>query len=147
PGKNPVYGNPLLADYRNATAPEDFSLQAGSPAIDKGVALGYKADFVNNPVPRQAGPDIGAFEYQPAGVPLAADGKAAVTIVLPPAPGDAQRFAGAELARYLEKISGAHFELREGNDGGSPSIKLRRSEEKGEVYTISRHAQQIVLSG
>ncbi len=42
----------------------DFSLQATSPAIDKAVNWGQKYDFLGNPRPVGAGPDIGAYEYQ-----------------------------------------------------------------------------------
>jgi hypothetical protein len=41
----------------------DFHLQAGSPAIDAGLNLGYTKDFEDNTVPVGAAPDIGAYEY------------------------------------------------------------------------------------
>jgi hypothetical protein len=42
---------------------EDFHLQAGSPAINKGVNLGYTKDYEDHAVPIGAAPDIGAYEY------------------------------------------------------------------------------------
>ena len=43
----------------------DFSLQAGSPAIDAGSPLAAPAtDILNHPRPTGGGIDIGAFEYQ-----------------------------------------------------------------------------------
>ena len=39
----------------------DFSLPAGSPAINKGVSVGLKEDFYGNPI--VGNPDIGAIEY------------------------------------------------------------------------------------
>ena len=41
----------------------DFHLQAGSPAIDAGLNLGYTKDFENKTVPVGAAPDMGACEY------------------------------------------------------------------------------------
>jgi hypothetical protein len=41
----------------------DFHLQLGSPAIDRGVNLGYKTDLDNGTVPSGAAPDIGPYEY------------------------------------------------------------------------------------
>jgi hypothetical protein len=49
----------------------DLHLQAGSPAVDAGTAVGYAADYDGRPVPLdgngdgQALPDMGAFEYKP----------------------------------------------------------------------------------
>jgi len=42
----------------------DLHLQADSPAIDAGVALGYVEDFDGRPTPAGKAPDLGAFEYQ-----------------------------------------------------------------------------------
>jgi hypothetical protein len=44
-------------------AGRDFRLQSQSPAINGGVDLGYTKDFEGNPVPINAAPDMGAFEY------------------------------------------------------------------------------------
>lgn len=41
----------------------DFRLQAGSPAINAGAALGTTADFDGNPVPNGGATDIGPLEY------------------------------------------------------------------------------------
>jgi len=41
----------------------DYHLRAGSPAIDAGLDVGLKADFVGTPVPQGKAPDIGAFEF------------------------------------------------------------------------------------
>jgi hypothetical protein len=40
----------------------DLHLQAGSPAIDAGLRLGYTLDFDGSVVPAGAAPDLGAFE-------------------------------------------------------------------------------------
>ena len=46
-------------------AGNDFHLQAGSPAIDKGTTIsGLSADFDGKPRPKGAQFDIGAYEYQ-----------------------------------------------------------------------------------
>ncbi len=50
---SPVPDDPLFVDSDNG----DFSLQAGSPAIDAGTDLGYPFQGI--------APDIGAFEYVP----------------------------------------------------------------------------------
>ncbi len=64
-GTNLVKGNPLFADAEN----NDFSLQQGSPAIDKGIdsLIGVVApviDFEGIARPQGAGFEIGAFEYK-----------------------------------------------------------------------------------
>jgi hypothetical protein len=58
-GTNSVKGNPLFVN-----APVDFSLKAGSPAIDKGLAtLAPPTDFIGTIRPQGAAYDIGAYEY------------------------------------------------------------------------------------
>jgi hypothetical protein len=42
----------------------DYRLQAGSPAIDAALPLGYTLDYQNAAVPFGPAPDIGAFEYR-----------------------------------------------------------------------------------
>jgi hypothetical protein len=42
--------------------PSGFEPMASSPAIDHGVDLGYKQDFLGKPIPAGAAPDIGPFE-------------------------------------------------------------------------------------
>lgn len=44
----------------------DFSLAAGSPAIDKGAAAVAATDIVGTPRPQGAGTDIGAWEFAPS---------------------------------------------------------------------------------
>jgi len=46
-------------DYGNF----DFTLVAGSPAIDTGTYVGLTSDFLGNIIPSGAAPDIGAYEY------------------------------------------------------------------------------------
>lgn len=60
PGNGAVYGNPLFKNYTSASQPEDFALQPGSNAIDKGQQIGYTTDFFDKPV--KGLPDIGAIE-------------------------------------------------------------------------------------
>src|SRR5262245_39377639 len=52
-------GNPLFVNVGAG----DFHLQAGSPAIDAGLCLGYTKDFENKTVPVGAAPDMGAYEF------------------------------------------------------------------------------------
>jgi hypothetical protein len=40
----------------------DFHLQAGSPAVNRGVAVGYAQDLDHHPVPLGGTPDLGAYE-------------------------------------------------------------------------------------
>lgn len=47
----------------------DYRLQAGSPAIDAGVDLGYRQDYAGQPVPAGSAPDAGAYEYGSAPAP------------------------------------------------------------------------------
>ena len=41
----------------------DFALTASSPAIDRGLLLGYEADFRGTKTATNALPDLGAFEF------------------------------------------------------------------------------------
>lgn len=64
----PLGQDEQLADPRFVDLGENnFSLQSNSPAIDAGADLRYDKDLIGNPVPINAAPDLGAFEYQ--GVP------------------------------------------------------------------------------
>jgi hypothetical protein len=51
-------GDPLFVNV----AAGDLHLQAGSPAIDAGLDLGYTRDFEGNTVPQGAAPGMGAYE-------------------------------------------------------------------------------------
>jgi parallel beta-helix repeat protein len=55
-----LFNNPAFVN----AAGNDFRLQAGSPAIDTGVAISATAlDFVGVPRPQGGGYDVGAYEY------------------------------------------------------------------------------------
>lgn len=43
---------------------KDFKLLSASPAIDKGIVLGYNKDYSNYSVPNGGSPDIGSHEFQ-----------------------------------------------------------------------------------
>ena len=65
PGAHSIITNPDLAANSFEPAPE-------SPAIDRGVVLGYGRDLIGHPVPidgngdGEAAPDLGAYEYVPS---------------------------------------------------------------------------------
>lgn len=63
PGSNPVLGDPNFVNYVTGNKPEDFAIQAGSPAINKGLNLGYTVDLGGTAIPQASVPDIGAFEF------------------------------------------------------------------------------------
>lgn len=53
-----------IKDNPDFTTPgSDFTLQAGSPAINAGLSVGLTTDYLGNTVPYGASPDIGAYEY------------------------------------------------------------------------------------
>jgi hypothetical protein len=57
--------NPLFVQYTDAYGENDYHLQAGSPAIDKGFRLeAVKMDFDSVPRPQGSTYDIGAYEYK-----------------------------------------------------------------------------------
>jgi hypothetical protein len=58
-GSGEKIGNPRFVNVGAG----DFHLQAGSPAINAGLRLGYTRDFDDNTVPAGAAPDMGAYEY------------------------------------------------------------------------------------
>jgi len=64
PGISPVYGDPNFENYTSGNKAEDFNLKAGSPAIDKGMGLGYTLDFIGTAIPQSSIPDIGAYEFK-----------------------------------------------------------------------------------
>jgi hypothetical protein len=59
PGPGDKICDPLLKDVSK----NDFHLQAGSPAIDSALDLGFMIDFEGNTVPAGTAPDIGVYEY------------------------------------------------------------------------------------
>ncbi len=62
PGDDPVYGDPYFEHFPGGKA-VDFKLTASSPAIGKGMDLGYETGFSGKPIPQDKAPDIGAYEY------------------------------------------------------------------------------------
>jgi hypothetical protein len=58
-GQGERIGDPLFVNPGG----KKFQLQAGSPAIDAAVNLGYRQDFDGGTVPFGFAPDIGVFEY------------------------------------------------------------------------------------
>ncbi len=59
PGPGEQMADPLFVAVNEG----DFHLQSHSSAIDSGIHLGYTKDFDGNPVPINAAPDLGAFEF------------------------------------------------------------------------------------
>ena len=59
-GANSIDGNPVFTDASN----DDFTLQAGSEALNRGVDVSLTSDFVGTTVPIGAFPDMGAYESQ-----------------------------------------------------------------------------------
>jgi hypothetical protein len=59
-GAGEFIADPVFVDLAN----QNFKLQASSPAIDAGLFLDYSRDYENDPVPVNAVPDLGAYEYQ-----------------------------------------------------------------------------------
>jgi hypothetical protein len=64
PGAQPVFADPLFSNYLSANTAVDFSVKAGSPAVNKGMVTGYTLDFLKTIVPKGVSTDIGAFEIQ-----------------------------------------------------------------------------------
>ncbi len=62
PGNDAVMADPLLVNYRDASAPQHYKIKEGSPAVNKGAALGYSGDFNNIATPAGRKPAVGAFE-------------------------------------------------------------------------------------
>jgi hypothetical protein len=154
PGDSAVFGNPLFKNYEQAQSPADFSLTASSPAIDRGIGAGYEYDFVHTSIPQNKKPDIGAFEFQPQSttgwrkIRLAANKNALAAIVLAAPSSLAQQYAAKELRHYLNKISGAVFNIKAGEQDGKATIALQVDEQLPiEDYTISIRNQDIILAG
>jgi hypothetical protein len=57
-GGHSMVQNPLFANPGGG----DFHLQPGSPAVNRGVNLGYSQDLDHRPVPLGGAPDLGAYE-------------------------------------------------------------------------------------
>jgi hypothetical protein len=62
-GAQEILGDPRFVDLNGG----DLRLQAGSPAIDRGLSLGYAIDFDGRSLPVGNAPDLGAFEYSGSG--------------------------------------------------------------------------------
>jgi len=60
---NSLNTNPLMADPGS----DDFTLQVGSPCINRGTFVGLLLDYLGLPVPIGHRPDIGAYEHKNGG--------------------------------------------------------------------------------
>ncbi len=80
--------NGVMADPRFVSrAPEeppDFRILGASPAVDAGEDVGIHRDYLGNPVPLGAAPDIGAYEY--AGISVWKSRRNGETTLIPKAP-------------------------------------------------------------
>jgi hypothetical protein len=63
PGQGAVFGDPMFVNYARGSEAADFALTAVSPAIDRGLPLGYETDFRGTRMVTNALPDLGAFEF------------------------------------------------------------------------------------
>jgi hypothetical protein len=63
PGEGGIIADPKLVNYRKGVESSDFALTAASPAIDRGLPLGYRMDHRGVAIPVNRIPDLGAFEY------------------------------------------------------------------------------------
>ncbi|MEN6363272.1 MAG: choice-of-anchor Q domain-containing protein [Bacteroidales bacterium] len=64
PGSSSVTGDPEFVDIVSGNSPADFAVKPESPAIDKGMNIGYTVDFAQHAVPQGNAPDMGAFEIK-----------------------------------------------------------------------------------
>ncbi|MBW2106756.1 MAG: right-handed parallel beta-helix repeat-containing protein [Deltaproteobacteria bacterium] len=60
---NSLYQDPLMTDPGS----DDFTLQVGSPCINRGTFVGLILDYLGLPVPIGHRPDIGAYEHKNGG--------------------------------------------------------------------------------
>ena len=76
--------------------------------------------------------------------PLKLDG---VPIVLPAGANEVERFAGEELSRYLEKMSGKRFTIADGAAPASAIVIERATDENGEDgFSLVRRQDHLVLA-
>jgi hypothetical protein len=61
PGASPYYHDPLFKDIGGARA-EDFAISPESPAVYRGMDLGYQYDFKGRHLPCGKGYDLGAWQ-------------------------------------------------------------------------------------
>lgn len=87
PGESAVFGDPLFVNYEHAKVPEDYRLRPGSPAIGKGLVLGYESDFAKQQLPREGNADIGAFQFKERKSVAGAGNAKAVVMPLTSSPG------------------------------------------------------------
>ncbi|HVY73709.1 MAG TPA: DUF4838 domain-containing protein [Puia sp.] len=82
-------------------------------------------------------------------IKLAAEKRAALTVLLPSDASVGQQFAAAELSRYLGRISGASFRILTVRRGNSAAIRLETvSGENPDAYSIEVfHSGDILLQG
>lgn len=64
PGTSSITADPEFVNLATANSAEDFAVLPGSPAINKGLNIGYALDFGQSIVPKGGIVDIGAFEIK-----------------------------------------------------------------------------------
>ncbi|MEJ7691861.1 DUF4838 domain-containing protein [Daejeonella sp.] len=69
-------------------------------------------------------------------------------VVIPENESTSQKFAGLELVKYLQKLTGSTFKLLNGANGNKPSIILRNaSRDAREAYNIRESGNSLILEG
>ena len=63
--RNSISKDPQFTDIGK----QDYCLKPTSPCIDAGTDIHLSIDFAGTPIPKGAGVDIGAFEYEKVAVP------------------------------------------------------------------------------
>ncbi len=63
PGARARFGDPMFVNYAEANSAADFALTASSPAIERGLDLGYQTDYRGVSIPQYGTADFGAFEH------------------------------------------------------------------------------------